>query len=663
MSDFKSFADRVHTKYNDMAKTSELFVVRLDVDVFDHYLAAFPDGTNPLFRERTEHDCNCCKQYLRRLGSLVAVDSAGNRTTCWDLGDAMVSYYAYEVVAKKLHDLLMAAPIVGVFRSKERSFGTESNFDDKSDRKFHHFHGRVEDRHFSLTPDKKAGELNSTYQVLQRGLKELLTGSLETVLELIDGKQLYRGEEHRKAVADFLKLKNLWSESGRSEDFIWGNLHQPATRFRNTAIGTLVVDLSNDVLLERAVASFESKVAPDNYRRTSAPISAQMVENASKKLEELGLGGAIRRRMARPDDLNVNDVLFVDNDVRDRMKGAESLSDILGTSVGKGDKLPQAFTDIPVQTFLSEVLPGTRKLEAVVRPENSTNFVALTAAQDEASGGLFSWGNDFAWSYDGDVADASIRNRVEAKGGNVTNAALRISLAWFNLDDLDIWVTEPTGHVVYHGNKAGKLDVDMNVSQPVRDAVENVSYTRFNLRDGTYQVQVNQYKQREGKDFGFTLELENKGVVRQFHFDQEVRGKNTYLLVTVRDGEVVNVEKSKLVREGSMRGGEKWGVKLGERVPVETVLLSPNYWEQSRQQGNKHLFLMLKDCRSPDPVRGFFNEALRPELQEHRKVLEVLGSKTKCEPTEDQLAGVGFSSTNSATFEVVADGRPYRVKM
>ena len=81
-------------------------------------------------------------------------------------------------------------------------------------------------------------------------------------------------------------------------------------------------------------------------------------------------------------------------------------------------------------------------------------------------------------------------------------------------------------------------------------------------------------------------------------------------------------------------------------------MLSPNYWGGS--EGNKHHIFVLRGCKNPDPVRGFFNEYLRKDLHEHRKVFEVLGSKTRCEPAEEQLSGIGFSSTkhDRATFVV-----------
>ena len=51
-------------------------------------------------------------------------------------------------------------------------------------------------------------------------------------------------------------------------------------RFRNTVIGTLVQDLSAGVDLEVAVKSYETKVAPQNYKRPTALITKAMVESA-----------------------------------------------------------------------------------------------------------------------------------------------------------------------------------------------------------------------------------------------------------------------------------------------------------------------------------------------------------------------------------------------
>ena len=56
---------------------------------------------------------------------------------------------------------------------------------------------------------------------------------------------------------------------------------------------------------------------------------------------------------------------------------------------------------------------------------------------------------------------------------------------------------------------------------------------------------------------------------------------------------------------------------------------------------------IIENCKNNEPARGFFNEFLRNELHDHRKTFEILGSKMKTEVTDNQLSGIGFSSTQT----------------
>jgi hypothetical protein len=105
-----------------------------------------------------------------------------------------------------------------------------------------------------------------------------------------------------------------------------------------------------------------------------------------------------------------------------------------------------------------------------------------------------------------------------------------------------------------------------------------------------------------------------------------------------------------------------WGVKTETFVRVDTLMLSPNYWGDNAV-GNKHFIFVLEGCKNPVPTRGIYNEFLLPALEQHRKVFEVLGNKTMAEPTDNQLSGVGFSSTRNDTVSVkVNNGRVYNIK-
>ena len=83
-------------------------------------------------------------------------------------------------------------------------------------------------------------------------------------------------------------------------------------------------------------------------------------------------------------------------------------------------------------------------------------------------------------------------------------------------------------------------------------------------------------------------------------------------------------------------------------------MFSPNYWDGQKGIGNRHYFFMVNDCKNDTSPNGFFNEFLKEELMEHKKVFEMIGSKVKVDDSNNQLSGIGFSSTkrNSITCKV-----------
>jgi len=92
------------------------------------------------------------------------------------------------------------------------------------------------------------------------------------------------------------------------------------SRIKNTSIGTLLVDLSNGIDLDTAVRSFESKVAPLNYKRPVALVTQAMIDSARAKIEALNLTSALDRRHARLSDISVNDIIFVNRESQKSLK-------------------------------------------------------------------------------------------------------------------------------------------------------------------------------------------------------------------------------------------------------------------------------------------------------------------------------------------------------
>ncbi len=174
---------------------------------------------------------------------------------------------------------------------------------------------------------------------------------------------------------------------------------------------------------------------------------------------------------------------------------------------------------------------------------------------------------------------------------------------------------------------------------------------------------VNNYALRETADPGFVIEVENSGKLAHYSFNKTVRDKQNITVATLymKNGVIDRIEPGDPAITAQNISQEKWSLKTEQYVKVSAVTLSPNYWG-SNAVGNKHTFFVLEGARNDEQTRGFYNEFLHSRLEPHRKVFEVIGDKTKCAPSADQLSGLGFSSTKAANFVVkVQQGKKQRL--
>ncbi|MBL1322199.1 MAG: hypothetical protein COA63_014240 [Methylophaga sp.] len=658
MSDFTKFSKLVHKQYNSM-NTQELYVMDIDTGLFfQEYLKSFPLGTDPQYVTKTVHNCSCCRNFIKNIGTLVTINN-GVLTSVWDCFNELE--HPYDVVAFAMSEYVKSAKIKSIFRTKERTFGNEITIGlgkDGTTVNYNHFYGDVIGKHNTVNAGTEKGKFETTVQVYARALNEFTIEAMNEVQELIECKSIYRGEEHLQGLINFRKLYlkyNALDNDKFREQYVWQTATDTACRFRNSVLGTLISDISTGKSVEASVKSFEAKVAPQNYKRPTALITPGMVTKAMETIEELNLRDALDRRFAVASDISVNDVLFADSHTQLHMKDP-LLNSLMGSIAVKEPDRTKA-VNISSTDFIEKIVPNSKSIKLFLENKLESNLVSLTAPTGDSKK-LFKWDNNYAWSYNGDIADSSIKQRVKAAGGNVS-AKFRVSLSWFNYDDLDIHVYMPNGAHIYHGHKGGFLDVDMNVGdRGSRQAVENVSWN--NPIDGNYIVEIKQYHKRENKDFGFTLEIENNGSIQHYSYAKAVTGKKEYLCITMRNGSIHKITPSNGI-EGGTTPKEIWGLNTEGFVEVSMMMLSPNHWV-GNSVGNKHVFFMLENCINPNKVRGIYNEFLRSELEPHRKTFEILGSKTMCPNSPNQLSGIGISSTNSSDILLSVDGKVYNVK-
>ena len=658
---FKPFAQQVKDNF-DFMSTKPLYRTNVGLDeIKDIYLASFPVGTNPIYITNTQHDCTCCKSFIRNVGGLVNIVN-GQIVTIWDnitTGDA------YEQVAQSMRDYVLSKPITSVFYASEKKYGqyqTTQTLPDGSIINWNHFNCEIPNHLFKGdSVGELAGQHTTSASMLTESLSKFTTDAIVTVSNLISDNLLYRGEEHKSAVDNFAKLWNAFKQyPADAKLFGLENFSNPSARFKNTVIGTLVEDISNGVDIEVAVKSFESKVAPANYKRSKSLITQGMIDSAMKTINELGIEPALERRHATIHDMNINDVLWADKSASVKMQGVAAL---LSTSVAKKKPATDNVTEVSIDSFLTDLVPTAESIEVLVENRHQSNFMNILAPVNPSTS-IMKWDNNFTWSYNGNLADSDLTRRVEAAGGRI-DGAFRFTHSWNELErnqslmDLHVFMpgcTVPVsgggpdvnGRRVGWNNRqdhasGGVQDVDYTTDAPEGYIpVENITFPDISrMPEGVYTCKIHNWAFRSTGGRG-RAEIAFAG--EKFEYIYPATRNEEWITiaeVTLKNG-VFTIDH-KVPHEQSSKS--IYNISTNQFTKVNSIMLSPNHWCSTVPTGNKHFMFILDGCQTKDTVRGFYNEFLSNDLTPHRKVFEVLASKMQVQPDTEQLAGIAFSST------------------
>lgn len=678
MDIFAEFKRRFQANFADMTSdVAVLFEVGIDKDEFwNLYLDSFPEDTNPIFRERREYDCSCCRHFVKSIGNAVVIKD-NHIQTMWGFDTGSTTF---QPVVDALDAYLKARAVTDMFISKFDTVGTDKNIEVLDGGKtitWDHFYLELPKQFVDKSARSVAdlqGEFRDVRNVFKRSLTEISEDAVETVLELVNSNALYRGAEFKAVLEKFFQYKQTFDAlpDDEKDNFVWANAKAagiPVAKMRNTAIGTLLNDLSEGMDLEQAVRRYEGVMAPANYKRTTALVTPKMIEAAQKTVIDLGYMDSLPRRFATESDISVNNVLFANRDVVSNMNGG---GDVFAAMMAEAPRTPRRFdrvTEIGIEDFIANVLPTAQSIEVYLENKHAANMCSLITPMNADAPTMFKWGNGFSWAYAGNVTDSLMRERVKNAGGKV-DGDLRFSIQW-NEDgkdncDLDAHCIEASGEEIYFGHARkpgfsrtkGQLDVDI-VSPCGKVAVENITWANRNtMKPGTYKFYVHQYSGSAKK--GFRAEIEFDGNIYAFDYSNAMRQKQKVYVAEVTLDKNGNFSIKELI-PSTVSSRDIWNLKTNNFVPVSMMMYSPNYWDGQNGIGNKHYMFMLKDCVNPETPNGFYNEFLKNELAPHRKVFEILGSKMAVVPSNDQLSGLGFSSTQRNELVVRVKGATERI--
>ena len=215
MDGFMMFKKALQKHFDEMQKeATHLFEVNVDKDeLWNTYLDSFPAGTNEIFRKRREHDCSCCRQFIKNIGSAVTIKD-NQIHTIWELnlGDT-----TYQPVCDTLDAFVKAHTVTDIYTTKFPKIGTDFNFEEINGKshQWDHFFLELPSKFVNRTSrsnEEVKGQFRDTRNVFKRSLDEITMDALDTILELINSNTLYKGEEWKGVLTEFKKYKKEYDK-------------------------------------------------------------------------------------------------------------------------------------------------------------------------------------------------------------------------------------------------------------------------------------------------------------------------------------------------------------------------------------------------------------------------------------------------------------------
>lgn len=350
--------------------------------LFAAFLAALPE------HERQHHTCHACRHFVERHGGLVSIDEEG-RTIPVMWGDAPGFYGSAFAAVRRL---VGKAKVTGVFLSAEKVWGQPVT---------------GEWRHMAVTPPKAmvfvssvlktAGqamaERREEHGMLCRGLADFGKDVVLQALNVVEAEALYRTEKVQGPAKWLAELHERRAGlSGRARDNVtWLAVAKAPPGFchvRSTMIGTLLEDLAAGLPFEDVRRKFNAKMSPLIYQRPQSAPSAGNIAQAEKVVAALQSAGALERRFARLEDVQVK--LWTP---REETKPKEGSGEVFGHLKPKGSRKLDA-VEIPASAmtwdkFARTVLPEAEQIEVLV--PSKASFIALCTAVNPDAPPLMQW--------------------------------------------------------------------------------------------------------------------------------------------------------------------------------------------------------------------------------------------------------------------------------
>ncbi len=320
---FKEFNLKIQSQFKRMCATGKLFRSSITgQQVWDLYLSSFE--LDPVFIDpnSSTHNCNLCKNFIRRYGNIVAINENYEVMSIFDVN----ALEPYDKSANAVSKTLKNAPISEVFFEtfeELNSLPYESCNKNMPDfklgiaknvkrytkeeaekygvvkpneiRTFNHLHLYLP-KQFVDQSGKSIDQIMAGFRdaknVFERAMKEIPLDTLNLVRDLINQGSLLDGQTHLYKIKQIIPLKQQYDnlDSFKKSNWCWMmSYNLPYAKFKNELIGVLCSELAEG---EESVNAAAKKAKREEIlsliaEKQKEEMKGKSIEDLQKELENI----------------------------------------------------------------------------------------------------------------------------------------------------------------------------------------------------------------------------------------------------------------------------------------------------------------------------------------------------------------------------------------
>lgn len=370
-------ASMVHTLHGQ-------FYVTDAAHLMDTFIQNIPAGYRQI------HECQTCRRFMRKYGSLATLDKDSNLVPVfWNIPNIPELYRpAFYTLRDRICKSKIKYPLF--VNNTEHTLGIPETLEYTGER-FEHFHLNMNSSMMrmhstDLPMSRVKAEAIESKVLLRRALWKYSTNTFEKAKEIMQFGNFHRKEKFLPVLQFLVDI----SSKPRTDNMLWKEITSRPKGFfhiNSSVIGSFLEDVRQKTDTNSIERRFNRKVSPDVYQRPQAPPKENNITNAERVIKTYGYERSLERRMATIDEVTcywrpskpveMSDGLF------DHLRESQTYN--------LRDIHSERYTWI---RFIDELLPSAQKIEFLA----DTNFYGgVTAPVHFDAPNIMKWNNAYSW--------------------------------------------------------------------------------------------------------------------------------------------------------------------------------------------------------------------------------------------------------------------------